>query len=564
MGDVNGDNKPDIVIGSSSSPDGRSGGKMSVFLGNGDGTFQPERVALTGLGLPFSLVLADLNGDGNADLAFIDSGVKVALGSGGGNFTTPVAYADSLAESLAAGDINGDGIPDIVTNTASIWLGDGKGGFSNSRNYATETDGQVILTDFNGDGLTDIVIADGNASVLTGGTITVLFGRGGGTFFAPPVSSAPTFPVADADLTGLRAADFNNDGIPDLVVADNFGNINVLEGLGDGFFRPVFAHTFPSPAQIPWNVVTADFNHDGNVDFAVVQTDYVVSGSGSVQVFLGKGDGTFQAPLEIPAPLGAFSLAVADFNGDGKPDLAVLVSQQAAAIEGLTSAPDGSILIFLGNGDGTFTSHGSYTVEPGAQAIIAGNFNGDGTPDLAVLSVSTGAPNQNGDVLLLTGKGDGTFTAGTDVPLTGAPGTNFVSLAAADFNRDGRLDLAAAISDGEPGSGELVILLGRGDGTFHPPVPYATGVLYVTVGDLNGDRIPDLIVTGQSVTGYFLGNGDGTFQPESAFFGLSGNFITLDLHGDGRVNIAGFSEGEFTGIATLLNISQPARRRRPR
>jgi hypothetical protein len=561
IGDVNGDGKPDIVV-SSFTAGGRMG-KISVFLGSGDGTFQPEKVALSGLQAPSSLLLADFNGDGKLDLAFIDSGIEIAPGAGDGTFAPPVTAVVSTAglQSLAVGDINGDGLPDLVANNGTILWGDGKGGFSNPRNYATEASGQVILTDFNGDGLTDIVIADGNASIMAGSSITVLFGRAGGTFFAPPLSSAPDFPEGDTDLSALRAADFNNDGIPDLVVTDIYGNVNILQGVGDGFFGAVFSYSFPDRNAIPWDAVTGDFNHDGNVDFAVVESEYVVSGSGSVQVFLRKGDGSFQSPLVIPAPLGAFSLVTADFNRDGKLDLAVLVNENGT-VEGLTSEPDGNVLILLGNGDGTFTSHGSYTVEPGAQAIAVGDFNGDRTPDLAVVSVSTGTPHQNGDVLILTGKGDGTFTTGTDIALTGGilagPGGNFVSLATTDLNGDGRLDLAVALSDDEPGSGELVVLLGHGDGTFQPPVQYAAGVGYVMAGDLNGDRIPDLIVTGEVATGYLLGNGDGTFQPEATFFYLSG-FTTADFNGDGKLDIAGFSEGGFTGIATLLNTSTPPR-----
>jgi hypothetical protein len=563
VGDVNGDHKPDIVVATRGAVPGL--GKVSVFEGNGDGTFQPEIVALSGLSQPVSLVLADLNGDNKPDLIFTqipthpDPEIYVALGAGNSAFSAPSAVFPA-SEAVAVADMNGDGIPDIVTNTATILLGDGKGGFSPSPGYATagvspgDATGQVIVTDFDGDGLVDIVIADGSAAALSAGpsgSITVLFGRPGGAFFGPPLSSAPTISSTYSEIVTLPAADFNNDGIPDLASADIFGNINVLQGTANGFFKFVFASTLPGASGTPSDVVTGDFNHDGNIDFAVVSSQAVASGSGSVTVFPGKGDGTFQSPVTTPAPLGAFAAIPADFNGDGKLDLAVLINQENSGVKTTQSR----VVIFSGNGDGTFTAGSSYPVNAGAQAITAGDFNRDGKQDLAVVSVTTGPDNQDGDVLFLSGRGDGTFTVGVDTVITGAASDGTVlapTVTAADFNHDGNPDLVVSL----PYPGAMVVLLGRGDGTFQTPVTYGSGFDFVTVGDLDGDGIPDLIATGSGQTGYFSGNGDGTFQPEAAFFGLSGPVAVADFNGDGKLDLAGLADGVLTGIVTLLNTSQ--------
>ncbi len=552
VGDLNGDHKLDVAVATD---------HVSIFFGNGDGTFQSENVAIDVHNYPpiyisriISLAIADLNGDGKPDLAFTiaeESSLPyamVSLASGAGAFTAPVLYSVAGTDSIAIADMNGDGIPDLVTSGVTILYGDGTGAFPKRRDYLVETSGSVILTDFNDDGKIDIVVGTGNPDLLSGTAIAVLFGRGDGTFAGPPVTTIPGRPAPTIPfLTSLSAADFNHDGIPDLVSSDSQGHINVLQGVGDGSFRIAFQYGFPT--AIPYGIVTADFNRDGKADFAVAASDFTTSGSGYVYVFLGNGDGTFQSPLEAPAPLGAFSLAAADFNGDGKVDLAVVISQQG-------SASTDSVLIWLGNGDGTFHSSASYSAGPVAQNIAAGDFNGDGKLDLVV--TNNGAysnQNQDGNIELLLGKGDGTFTLSPGVPLTGGNQRGPYGLAVADFNADGHLDLAVTLSDSSHYQGGLAILLGRGDGTFQPPVSSSSGNVGVLAGDLNGDGIPDLMVTGSSLqqgTGYLLGVGDGTFQPETVFANYLTPLAAADFNGDGKLDIAG---GLGANIATFLNLS---------
>ena len=545
VADLNGDQKPDLVVLATFYS------TVSIYTGNGDGTFQAGR-ALASLNGGTALAIGDLNGDGKPDLVVASADpstytpvIQVALAAGDGTFGIPVSFPVTSAvlgvSAIAIGDVNGDGIPDIVASGISILFGDGKGGFANRRDVlAPALSGNLIVTDFNGDGITDIVSAVGNTSIMAGDAVSVLPGQGKGILLGPPVSVVPNY-LAYNEFVALAAGDLTGDGIPDLVLVGLQGNVTVLKGAGDGSFQSTYQFLFAS-GHVPSGVVTADFNHDGKLDFAVVGSGFNGSGLGEVQVVLGNGDGTFQSPIDVPAPLGAFALAAGDFNRDGKTDVAVLISQEA------TAASDG-VLILLGNGDGTFTAGATYPVGPYAQSIAAGDFHGDGKLDLVVADSGTYFASNvigvNGNVLLLTGKGDGTFADPVAIPL---PGSGFVrgpdTLAAGDFNRDGNLDLAVAF-----GWGGLVTMLGRGDGTFQPAVSYAVeGV--VQAGDLNGVGIPDLVV-GDS---YLLGTGDGSFGPPVSFG--TGSLVALaDFNGDGKLDIAATVAG---AVATYLNGTQPA------
>lgn len=549
VADLNGDHKPDIVTITAIN------GAVVVFLGNGDGTFQaPKIVANSGNSSPVgALAVADLNGDGKPDLVFITGdqppALHVALGVGDGTFTTPVTYPVAASDSVAIGDVNGDGIPDIVTDGITILFGDGKGAFPNRRDYAAPigNDGNdVILTDFDGDGITDIVVAGvGNPAVIMGDSIAVISGLGKGEFAAPQVSLIAHYGAVDTVTAVLLAADLNGDGLAGIVSADNMGDVTVLKGNGDGSFQSTSQFTFAS-GLIPNAAIFADVNHDGIPDLVIVGSGYTPSSTGLVEIRLGNGDGTFQSPNSVPAPLGAFALAAEDFNGDGKTDLAVLISQAGAG-------PSDGVSILLGKGDGTFAEGATYAVGPFAQSFAVGDFNADGKLDLVVAGSGTYAVNYaDGNLMLLTGNGDGTFAA-RPVPLTGAIGSPY-AVVAADFNRDGRLDLALALTSRN--GGRLVTMLGRGDGTFDLPVSYPVGTYNLQAADVNGDGILDLVLD----TSYMLGNRDGTFQPPVSFpfpgFPGGDNPIALaDFNHDGKIDVV--SEAD-SGIFTLLNGTQPA------
>ena len=571
MADLNGDHKPDLVIADNALY-GR-GGSVSVFLGNGDGTFQPEQLMFTsGTDTVSVPAMADLNGDGMTDLAFTVtpsfssfSSLAIALGNGKGTFAAPVMYPALGSSSLAIGDVNGDGVPDIVTNGVSIFLGDGAGHFPKRLDYAVENNAYVSLADVDGDGRIDIVAGTagvGNPLVLSN-VDHILFGRNNGTFFGPPVTLIPGYGVpfggngvgfagTNNIPVALMNADFNGDGIPDLAFAST-NVLTIFKGVGDGTFSPSFQHGFLDGAYPVQGASIGDFNGDGKPDVAV---SIGYGNPGMIEVFLGLGDGTFQPPLTTGAPAGVSGLVVGDFNGDGKLDLAV----DYRSPDGKT----GSILIYLGKGDGTFASSVSYPTSPQTGSVVTRDLNGDGRLDLAFIQEgSSSTPNATLNILL--GKGDGTFSAGPTTPLPPAYSA-FGSLNVADFNGDGKLDLAFGVAPSGPGAPPLsstLVLLGRGDGSFQAPGVYP--VATEAAADMNGDHIPDLVAY-DPATGYLCylpGHGDGTFLPEVTLVAVTpGLLVVADFNTDGRLDLADISSAAGYD-SVLYSGSRPSIRSSP-
>ena len=314
----------------------------------------------------------------------------------------------------------------------------------------------VTIGDFNGDGIADLAIANYD------GGVTVLLGKGDGTFTAAASPATGIWPVS------LASADFNGDGKLDLAVP-NLGSdtVTILLGKGDGTFT---AAASAGTGSGPCAIAVGDFNGDGIPDLVVANAGSN-SGPSPVTVLLGKGDGTFIAAASPAAGVGPVSVAVGDFNGDGKMDLAV------------ANEFSDSVTVLLGKGDGTFTGAASPVTGKYPKFVVVGDFNGDGKMDLAV-------SNQGDDNLtILLGKGDGTFTAAAS-PLVGSEPQ---SIGIGDFNGDGKLDLAVA----NAGDSTLTILLGNGDGTFTAAVnPVPVDNQFAAVADFNGDGAPDLAVTG--------------------------------------------------------------------
>jgi hypothetical protein len=337
VADVNGDGKPDLVVANACATNGCKVGNDSVIgvlLGNGDGTFQAPVTYDSGgepsydsLG-PQAIAVQDVNGDGKPDvlLATGFQGVAVLLGNGDGTFKPAVVYSSGgpQATSISVGDMNGDGKPDLVV-----------------LNYCLE-----IFT-----------------SSCGSGGVTVLLGNGDGTFqpAMPGSASGGDHPLSAA------VGDVNCDGMLDVVVTNSdVESVGVLLGNGDGTFRPV--ETYETDYLAGNGIALADVNGDGFLDIV----------TSTVLVFLGKGDGTFQDGTEINGGDYPTAVAAKDVNGDGKPDL--LVANRCSDY----NCPNASVDVLDGKGDGNFRHPVAYNSGAASQSIAVADVNGDGTPDLVV------------------------------------------------------------------------------------------------------------------------------------------------------------------------------------
>ncbi|HEV2175864.1 MAG TPA: FG-GAP-like repeat-containing protein [Terriglobia bacterium] len=439
--DLNRDGKLDLVTGEFSN------GIIQVILGNGDGTFQPPvQYQVTG-NIITSIAVADLNKDGNPDVVAIPSGgcPQVLLGNGDGTLQAPFQLVPHFsAYSVAIGDINGDGNPDIVVGEAGsidVFLGNGDGTFGspiqtggNGGYYLTN----LVLADLNGDRKLDVV----GAGVYS---LTVWLGKGDGTFKTPARTFAGGY-FNGQGLNALLSGDFNNDGKVDLAVPTSAGTlVSLYSGNGDGTFAAGQVIT-GAVGSVYKGTVSDDFNGDGKADFVAVN-----SATGKVEVYLGKGTGGFQTVKRYATGSSPQQVVAGDFNGDGKLDLAV------------TNQGENTVSVLLGNGDGTFQAQKKFSTGMSPYGIATADLNGDGKLDLVV------GTDDNPDVQVLLGIGDGTFQAATT--WGDYAGTN-TTVAIADINNDGKLDIAA--TTGSP-FGMFDVLYGNGDGTFQPAVDTVIG-----------------------------------------------------------------------------------------
>jgi len=463
---------------------------------------------------PRSVASGDLNGDGKPDLAaanFSSDNVSILLGDGSGAFGAAANFAaGSNPSSIAIGDLNDDGKPDLAvgnfsSNNVSILLGAGTGSFGAATSFAAGlSPSSVAIGDLNGDGKPDLAVANANSA-----NVSILLGDGSGSF------AAATNFAAGAGPFSVAIGDLNGDGKPDLAVANvGSADVSILLGTGSGSFGA--ATNFAAGAG-PFSVAIGDLNGDGKSDLAVANQD-----SADVSILLGDGSGSFGAATNFAVGTSPFSVAIGDLNGDGKPDLAV--ANQGSS----------SVSTLLGTGSGSFGAATNFAVGTNPRSVAIEDLDGDGRRDLAVAN----AASSNVSILLntTTFAPSGTFGAATSF----AAGTNPRSVAIGDLNSDGKPDLAVANAN----SANVSILLGTGTGSFGTATNFTVGTqpISVAIGDLNGDGKPDLAVANANSANVsiLLGTGTGSFGAATNFAeGTNARSVAIeDLDGDGRRDLA--------------------------
>jgi hypothetical protein len=587
VADLNGDQKLDLIVAEADS------NTVGILYGNGDGTFQSEVEIPIANAQPLGVTVADVNKDGHPDLVVaaagdgthVNSNFGVLLGDGAGHFGLPIYAPNPQTDDLVAGtlvsvaDANGDGIPDVLVTgvnpegtTLQTFFGKGDGTFTGGTivweslpTPTFQTDiGQSFFADVNGDGCPDIVLGESNGSVL------VFFNDCMGNF---PSLPSGAYGVGDAAF-GLAIADINSDGHPDIVAAGvpiGLGNdspigystgntLTVLFNDGTGKFgAPQIYRGDPGM----FAVAAADLHGNGRPDIISANqntnsiTIYPNNGSGGFGQPMGGYDGFVRGTRTSPpnnAPDSA--VVVADADGDGKPDLALLELPEPGSFNNMVT-----LAVMLNQGAGEFSTPIRTPVISANPPLSVGDFvladfRNSGRPDF-LAEVFNDAATTSPQLIYAQNTGNGQFGTPTTISFPTQGTYGFGAIAVGDFNKDGKLDFAVATSTGANGSSQqLTIYLGHGDGTFTQSFQTSFGAssasLYSTavfVGDANSDGKLDLFVSlstnvfpdsGDDLF-EFLGNGDGTFQPSRDVLQRVGPMTMVDLNNDGILDVISLS-----------------------
>lgn len=512
-GDVNGDGIQDVAATQDTNIGGVGArGYISIMLGNGDGTLgDPTHITMPDSPTPSyggGIVLADLVGDSDLDLAVASAQLSAILlyrGNGDGTFATPTSLPTTGPPSgLTSGDLDGAGKADLATyysgvNMAAVFL-NGTGGFEDVQDYAVDANPQAIaIASLDASAGADLLVGTYDAKKLN-----VLSNKGDGTFADAVASSARL------QVTGLWTGDFNTDGDADAVVSGYapeggsppcYANcVQVLFGNGDGTFAPGVDQDLYSVEEYPGihfsETQATDLNGDGTPDVVFVHEsrNYVTVGysssDGSLDIaeYIGSPGPGFT--VSDPDGVGFVSTAIADLNGDGRPDLVVGARQ--------TNPRPGGVSILLGGGPGGFQTPRAYGAtrrwtDGATRASVLADFNNDGAPDVVVIT----------DALdFVPGNGDGTFgKPSIALGHISGPGEFYNTIRAADFDKDGKMDVAWAATNGVQGgfNPRNLIAFGTGSGTFGDVIALGPRVSdwagrNLVLGDYTGDGYTDIAV----------------------------------------------------------------------